>query len=180
MTFGQPGISGIFADYHVLHAVKISGQQNLQVEIQWMNMIIERLTANGITFSDPVQGMQLLDMLPQKWDNVSMVYLQGKAQLSQVTFVGVWDAIMAEFEWTSHPSTMTNNKISAVKWKGMSPTFTQQTQPYSNDKGKSKASGEPSGAPHKKNRHSGNVRGHPHWLIPPMEYAHLDTLDRFL
>ena len=150
-TFGQPGILAIFADYHVLHVVKISGQQNLQIEIQQMNMIIERLTANGVTFSDPVRGMQLLDVLPQKWDNVSMVYLQGKSQLSQVTFAGVPDAIMAEFEQTSRPSTMTNNKISAVKWKGMSPTFTQQMQPQSNNKGKSKALGEPSGAPQKKN-----------------------------
>ena len=30
-TFGQPGILAIFADHHALHAVKISGQQNLQV-----------------------------------------------------------------------------------------------------------------------------------------------------
>ena len=89
MTFGQPGISAIFADYHMLHAVKILGQQNLQVEIQWMNTILERLTANGVMFSDPVRGMQLLAVLPQKWDNVSMVYLQGKTQLIQVTFVGV-------------------------------------------------------------------------------------------
>ena len=159
MTFGQPGLSAIFADYHVLHVAKISGQQNPQVEIQWMNTIIERLTANRVTFSDPIWGMQLLDVLPQKWDNVSMVYLQGKSQLSQVTFVGVQDTIMAEFEWTSHPSTMTNNKISAVKWKGTSPTFTQQTQSQSNDKGKSKASGEPLGAPQKKNRCGGKGKG---------------------
>ena len=131
----------------MLHAVKISGQQNLQVEIQQMNMIIERLTANKVTFSDPVWGMQLLDVLPQKWDNVSMVYLQGKSQLSQVTFAGVQDAIMAEFEWTSLPSTMVNNKISAVKQKGTSPTFTQQIQLSSHNKGKSKALGEPLALP---------------------------------
>ena len=88
-TFGQPGISAIFADYHVLHVVKISGQQNPQVEIQQMNTILERLTANRVMFSDPVRGMQLLAALPQKWDNVSMVYLQGKTQLTQVTFAGV-------------------------------------------------------------------------------------------
>ena len=96
-TFGQPGISAIFADYHALHAVKISGQQNPQVEIQWMNTILERLTANRVMFSDPVWGMQLLAALPQKWDNVSMVYLQGKTQLTQVTFAGVQDAIMADY-----------------------------------------------------------------------------------
>ena len=87
-TFGRPGISAIFADYHALHVVKISGQQNPQVEIQRMNMILERLTANGVTFSDPVWGMQLLAALPQKWDNVNMIYLQGKTQLTQVTFAG--------------------------------------------------------------------------------------------
>ena len=124
-----------------------------------MNIIIERLTANGVTFSDPVWGMQLLDVLPQKWDNVSMVYLQGKSQLSQVTFAGVSDAIMAEFERTSCPSTMVYNKISAVKQKGTSPTFTQKMQSQSNDKGKSKALGEPLGAPQKKNRHGGKGKG---------------------
>ena len=162
MTFGQPGISAIFADYHALHAVKISGQQNPQVEIQRMNTILERLTANGVTFSDPVRGMQLLSALPQKWDNVSMVYLQGKTQLSQVTFAGVRDAIMAEFERTTCPSALVVNKLSAVKQKGMSPTFTQQMQPQSNDKGKYKASGEPSGAPKKKNRCGGKGKVQAH------------------
>ena len=54
-TFRQPDISAILANYHVLHALRISGQQNPQVEIQWMNTIMERLTANGVTFSDPIQ-----------------------------------------------------------------------------------------------------------------------------
>ena len=66
---------------------------------------------------------------------------------------------MAEFEWTTRPSTLVANKLSAVKQKGMSPTFTQQMQPHSNDKGKFKASGEPSGAPQKKNRCSGKGKG---------------------
>ena len=66
---------------------------------------------------------------------------------------------MAEFEWTSCPSTMVNNKISAVKQKGTSPTFTQQMQSQSNDKGKSKALGEPLGAPQKKNRCGGKGKG---------------------
>ena len=66
---------------------------------------------------------------------------------------------MAEFEQTTHPSALVANRHSAVKRKGMSPTFTQQTQPYSNDKGKSKASGEPSGAPQKKNRRGGKGKG---------------------
>ena len=66
---------------------------------------------------------------------------------------------MAEFERTSRPSTVVANKISAVKRKGTSRTFTQQMQPQSNDKGKSKASGEPSGAPHKKNRRGGKGKG---------------------
>ena len=48
----------------------------------------------GCPLTDPVQGMQLLVALPQKWDNVSMVCLQGKTQLTQVTFAGVQDTIM--------------------------------------------------------------------------------------
>ena len=66
---------------------------------------------------------------------------------------------MAEFERTTCPSALVANKLSAVKRKGTSPTFTQQTQPHSNDKGKSKALGEPSGAPQKKNRRGGKGKG---------------------
>jgi hypothetical protein len=61
---------------------------------------------------------------------------------------------MAEFEQTSRPSSMAIQKISAVKRKGKSPTFKEQTR--TNQSSAPKASGDaPQGAPEKKKRRGG-------------------------
>jgi hypothetical protein len=75
--------------------MKILGGQNPQVEMQWLLTLFERLHANGMAISDPIQGMMLLNALPPKWDNISMVYLQGQNVLANVTFTAVRNAIMA-------------------------------------------------------------------------------------
>ena len=65
-AFGQPGISSIYTDLQAALHVKILGSQNLQVEMQWMLTLFERLCANSLTITDPIQGMMLLNALPQK------------------------------------------------------------------------------------------------------------------
>jgi hypothetical protein len=98
--------------------------------------------------------MMLLNALPPKWDNVSMVYLQGQNVLANVTFTTIRDAIMAEFEQTSHPSGLAVQKISVVKHKGKSPTFKEQTCTHQSSG--PKAFGDaPQGAPDKKKRRGG-------------------------
>jgi hypothetical protein len=83
-----------------------------------------------------------------------MVYFQGQNVLANVTFASVRDAIMAEFEWTSRPSSLAVQKISAVKCKGKSPTFKEQT--CTNQSSAPKAiSDAPQGAPDKKKRRGG-------------------------
>jgi hypothetical protein len=49
-------------------------------------------------------------------------------QMANVTFDGVWDAIMAEFEHIAHPAQLAHqaDKISAVKRKGQSLHFKEQ------------------------------------------------------
>jgi hydroxylamine reductase (hybrid-cluster protein) len=49
-------------------------------------------------------------------------------QMANVTFDGVQDAIMAEFECTAHPAQLAYqaDMISAVKHKGLSPRFKEQ------------------------------------------------------
>jgi gag-polypeptide of LTR copia-type len=150
-AFGQPGISSIYADLQAALHVKISGGQNLQVEMQRLLTLFERLHANSMAISNSIQGMMLLNVLPPKWDGVSMVYLQGQNVLANVTFASVRDAIMAEFEWTSFPSSLAVQKISVVKRKGKSPTFREQTS--TNKSSAPKASSDaPQGAPDKKKR----------------------------
>jgi hypothetical protein len=80
-----------------------------------------------------------------------MVYLQRQNILANVTFASVRDAIMAEFEQTSPPSSLAVQKISAVKCKGKSFTFKEQTR--TNQLSAPKASSDaPQGAPNKKKR----------------------------
>ena len=60
---------------------------------------------------------------------------------------------MAEYERTLRPSTIAMHRISAVKRKGKSPTYTEQT---SSKSALPKASGDaPSGAPKKKTQRGG-------------------------
>jgi hypothetical protein len=134
--------------------MKISGSQNPQVEMQRLLTLFERLRANGMQIADPIQGMMLLNALPTKWDGVAMVYLQAQNVLANVTFASVRDAIMAEFERTSRPSSLAIQKISAVKRKGKSPTFKEQMR--TNQSSAPKASSDaPQGAPDKKKRRGG-------------------------
>ena len=163
-AFGQPGVVTIYADLQATLHVKISGGQNPQVEMQRLLTLFERLRANGMAISDPIQGMMTLNALPAKWDNIAMVYLQGVNALANVTFATVRDAIMAEYEWTAHPSALAAQKISAVKRKGKSPQFREQTQ---TNKFVSKASGDaPSGeAPKKKRRGGQKGKGKVHAIV---------------
>jgi hypothetical protein len=69
-AFGQPEISSIYADLQATLHMKILGGQNPQVEMQWLLILFERLHANGMMISDPIQGMMLLNALPPKWDGV--------------------------------------------------------------------------------------------------------------
>ena len=84
---------------------------------------------------------------------VAQIYSQSNQTLATTTFLGVRDAIMAEFEHAMHPSTLAMHKISAVKCKGKSPTYSEQTKTKS---APPKASGDaPSGTPKKKTRRGG-------------------------
>ena len=84
---------------------------------------------------------------------MAQIYSQSNQTLATTTFLGVRDTIMAKFECTMRPSTLAMHKISAVKCKGKSPTYSEQTKTKS---APSKASGDaPSGTPKKKTRRGG-------------------------
>lgn len=173
-TFGQPGISAIFADFNQAQNVRISGTQNPQVEIQRLHTLLERLSANQVVIPDYIQGMMLLGAIPARWDNVAAIYLQNTQVMANVTFASVRAAIIAEFERTSRPATLAANKISAVKRKGKSPSFTEQRN-YSNSKPfKAPQDNDRNDRPNKRGKRGGKGKGkkeHSHIvssaLIPP-------------
>jgi hypothetical protein len=89
---------------------------------------------NGCVTSDYQQGMLLLKAIPKERDTIAQIYCNGM-QMANVTFDGVQDAIMAEWEHTAHPTQLQAahhaDKISAVKRKGQSPHFKEQRKTYS-------------------------------------------------
>jgi hypothetical protein len=72
---------------------------SLEIWIQKIWTILERLQVNGCVLSNYLQGMLLLKAIPEEWDTVAQMYCNGM-QMANVTFDGVRDAIMAEFEHT--------------------------------------------------------------------------------
>jgi hypothetical protein len=71
--------------------------------------------------------MLLLKAILKEWDTIAQIYCSGM-QMANVTFDGVRDAIMAEFERIARPAQLAHqaDKISAVKRKGASPHFKEQ------------------------------------------------------
>ena len=90
-------------------------------------MLLECLRADGMEFDDAQQGLSLLNAIPKEWSMVAQIYSQANQTLATTTFLGVRDTIMAEYKHTTHPLTIAMHRISAVKCKGKSPTYTKQT-----------------------------------------------------
>ena len=133
--------------------MKLLASHNPHPDMERMNMLFEHLRANGMTFSDVQQGLILLNAIPKEWSMVAQIYSQANQTLATTTFLGVRDTIMAKFKCTSYPLTIAAHQISAVKRKGKSPTYTEQT---SSKSAPPKASGDaPSGTPKKKTRRGG-------------------------
>jgi gag-polypeptide of LTR copia-type len=125
--YGVPHFTGIYKDYELAHSIKLTTGENPEIWIQKIWTILERLQVNGCVLNNYLQGMLLLKAMPKEWDTVAQIYCNGM-QMANVTFDGVWEAIMAEFEQTARPSQLAHqaDKISAVKRKGASPRFKEQ------------------------------------------------------
>jgi gag-polypeptide of LTR copia-type len=125
--YGVPHFTGIYKDYELAHSIKLMTGENPEIRIQKIWTILERLRANGCILNNYLQGMLLLKAIPKEWDTIAQMYCNGM-QMANVTFDGVRDAIMAEFERTARPAQLAHqaDKISAVKHKGASPRFKEQ------------------------------------------------------
>jgi gag-polypeptide of LTR copia-type len=117
----------IYKDYELIHSIRLTTGENPEIRIQKIWTILECLWANGCVLSNYLQGMLLLKAIPKEWDTVAQMYCNGM-QMATVTFDGVRDTIMAEFEQTAHPAQLAHqaDKISAVKCKGQSPCLKEQ------------------------------------------------------
>ena len=130
-------------------------------------MLFEHLNANNMAFNDAQQGLILLNTILKEWQTVTQIYSQANQTLATTTFIGVHDTIMAKYECNTHPLTISVHKMSAVKCKGKSPTYTEQTSTKSAPpKAPPKASGDvPSDTPKKKARRGGKSKAKVHAIV---------------
>jgi hypothetical protein len=89
--YGVPHFTGIYKDYELAHSIRLTTGENPEIKIQKIWTILEHLWANGCVLSNYFTVVQL--------------YCNGM-QMANVTFDGVWDAIMAEFEHIARPFTV--------------------------------------------------------------------------
>ena len=130
--FGTPHFTGIFKDYELAHSIRLTMGENPEIRIQKLWTILKHLQTNGCVISDYLQGMLLLKAILREWDTIAQMYCNGM-QMTNVTFSGVCDAIMAEFEHTARPGQLAHqaDKIFVVKHKGLSPHFNEQRNQHS-------------------------------------------------
>jgi hypothetical protein len=102
--YGILHFTGIYKDYELAYSIRLTTGENPEIQIQKIWTILERLRANRCVLSNYLQGMLFLKAIPKEWDTVAELYCNGM-QMLNVTFDGVWDAIMAEFEHIARPST---------------------------------------------------------------------------
>ena len=126
-TFGVLHFTATYKDYEFTHSIKLVVGENPQVQIQKIWTILECLQVNRCIISNYLQGMLLLKAIPKGWDRIAQIYCHGMVQ-ANITFNGVQDTIMNEYEWIAHPAQLAHimDKISAVKHKGQSPKFSEQ------------------------------------------------------
>ena len=155
-TFGMPHFTGIFKDYELAHSIRLTTGENPEIRIQKLWTILKRLQMNGCVISNYLQGVLLLEAIPREWDTVAQMYCNGM-QMTNITFSGVSDTIMAEFERTARPGQLAHqaDKISAVKCKGPSPRFNEQRNQNSAPR---PASDAPQGESSKKRTRKGGKR----------------------
>jgi gag-polypeptide of LTR copia-type len=101
--YGVPHFTGIYKDYELAHSIRLTTGENPEIRIEKIWTILECLWANGCVLSNYLQGMLLLKAIPKEWDTVAQLYCNGM-QMANVTFDGVQDAIMAEFERIACPA----------------------------------------------------------------------------
>ena len=133
--FMSGGISSIYQNFKATMAMKI-GTSNPAKDMTTLYTYLEHLRANQVVIPEYIQGMMLLNVVPNKWDHVVAYYVQQQQMVNTITFTAIQTAILAEFEHSggnhNHQS-HTADKISVVKRKGKSPNFQKKKATADND-----------------------------------------------
>ena len=135
MQFASEGISSIYQDFKAAMAVKI-GMSNPAKDMTNIYTYLKHLQANQVVIPEYIQGMMLLNVIPNKWDHVTAYYVQQQQMVAYVTFTTIKTTILSEFEHSGgncNNQAHTTDKISVVKRKSKLPNFQKQKAMADND-----------------------------------------------
>ena len=84
VQFTSGGISSIYQDFKAAMAMKI-GTSNPAKDMTTLFTYLEHHQANQVVIPY-IQGMMLLNMIPNKWDHVTAYYVQAQQTVASITF----------------------------------------------------------------------------------------------
>ena len=102
-TFTCTGVSAVYQDFKAAIRMKV-GTLNPAKDITKLFTHLERLKANQVMIPDYVQGMMLLNAIPDDWDHVAAYYVQMTTAIANVLFTAIawpfWQSTTALVEPT--------------------------------------------------------------------------------
>ena len=122
-TYGQAGLSTIYADFKRLAEFRISGNDP-RPDIALFKELIDRLTTNEVKLDEFIKSMMFINALPAKYGTIISIIMQGDRKELEVDKIATH--VIAEHDRTT--STNQVNKMTAIKRKQGDPSFKQQKQ----------------------------------------------------
>jgi hypothetical protein len=75
--YGIPYFTGIYKDYELAHSIRLTTGENIEIQIQKIWTILERLQVNRCVLSNYLQGMLILKAIPKEWNTIMQLYCNG-------------------------------------------------------------------------------------------------------
>ena len=88
MQFASGGISLIYQDFKAVMTMKI-GISNPAKDMTSLYTYLECFRANQVVIPEYIQGMMLLNAIPNKWDHVTAYYVQQQQMVNTITFTAI-------------------------------------------------------------------------------------------
>ena len=86
--FTSGGLSSIYQDFKATMAMKI-GMSNPAKNMMSLYTYLEHLRANQMVIPEYIQGMMLLNAIPNKWDHIAAYYVQQQQMVATITFKAI-------------------------------------------------------------------------------------------
>jgi gag-polypeptide of LTR copia-type len=130
--YGAVTLTSIYKEFRTITTMTFNLAQHPAPQLDKMQAAFSRLLASSMPVPDPMQGLILLNQVPNRWEHLIPIITQN-FDVEDLNFKEVCDAILAQWEseqnWNKgkfNNNPQHANKLSAVKRKHGDPHFSQQ------------------------------------------------------